>query len=121
MRLALIISAALAFLISPPIAAAEDPWFTYVSREDRFALNLPGQPKIEAFTYVSEHGSPWQARRHTLQYEGYVHRMTVVNLSTSILTTDSDASSPGFEKRGAIAFAASNLRALNFASARSWW
>jgi len=110
MRFALVASAALALLISAPIVAAEDPWFTYVSREDRFALNLPGQPNIEAFTYVSEHGSPWQARRHTLQYEGYVHRMSVVDMRTSILTAGSDAGSPGFEKRGAIAFAASNLR-----------
>ena len=110
MRLALIISAALAFLISPPMFAAEDSWFTYVSREDRFALNLPGQPNIEEFTFVSEYGSPWQARRHTLEHEGYMHRMTVVDMSTTVLTADSDAGSPGFEKRGAMAFAAASLR-----------
>jgi hypothetical protein len=90
--------------------AAEDPWFTYVSREDRFALNLEGQPQVEEFTYVSEYGSPWKARRHTLEYEGYLHRMTVVDMSTTILTEDSDSGSPGFEKRGAMAFAASQLR-----------
>ncbi len=106
MRRALIFSAALAVLLSNPLAAADDPWFTYVSREDRFALNLPGQPNIESFTYVSEYGSPWQARRHTLHYEGYLHRMSVVDMSTA----QSDAVSPGFEKRGAMAFAASNLR-----------
>lgn len=110
MRLALTITAALAFLISLPIFAADDPWFTYVSREDRFALNLQGQPNVEDFTFVSEFGSPWPARRHTLEYEGYVHRMSVVDMSTSVLTADSDVGSPGFEKRGAMAFAAADLR-----------
>ena len=106
MRRTLIFSAALAFLLSNPLAAADDPWSTYVSREDRFALNLPGQPNIESFIYVSEYGSPWQARRHTLHFEGYLHRMSVVDMSTG----QSDSVSPGFEKRGAMAFAASNLR-----------
>ena len=50
MRHALIISTALAVLFSNPVIAADDPWFTYVSREDRFALNLPGQPMVEEFT-----------------------------------------------------------------------
>ena len=58
MRHALIISAALAVLFSNPVIAADDPWFTYVSREDRFALNLPGQPMVEEFTYSSEYNSP---------------------------------------------------------------
>ena len=65
MRLVLILSAALTLLITTPLAAADDPWFTYVSREDRFALNLPPQPRIEEYTFVSEYGSPWRARRHT--------------------------------------------------------
>lgn len=110
MRLALIISAALAFLFSNPVIAADDPWFTYVSREDRFALNLPGQPKIEEFTYSSEYNTPWQARRHTVEHEGYLYRMTVVDMSTTNLTADSDVGRSGIEKRGAMAFAASNLR-----------
>ena len=110
MRLALIASAALVFLVSNLVAAADDPWFTYVSREDRFALNLPAQPRIEAFTYVSEYGSPWQARRHTAEYQGFTHRMSIVDMSTAILTGQSDSVSPGFEKRGAMAFAAAHLR-----------
>ncbi len=110
MRLALIVSAALVFLVSNPLAAADDPWFTYVSREDRFALNLPAEPRIEAFTYVSEYGAPWRARRHTAEYQGFTHRMSVVDMSTAILTGQSDNVSPGFEKRGAMAFAAAQLR-----------
>jgi len=110
MRLALILSAALTLLILNPLSAADDPWFTYVSREDRFALNLPAQPRVEEFTYVSEYGSPWRARRHTAEYEGFTHRMSVVDMSTAILTGQNDTVSPGFEKRGAMAFAAAQLR-----------
>jgi hypothetical protein len=106
MRLVLILSAALTLLITTPLAAADDPWFTYVSREDRFALNLPAQPRIEEYTFVSEYGSPWRARRHTAEYEGFTHRMSVVDMSTA----QSDSVSTGFERRGAMAFAAAQLR-----------
>jgi hypothetical protein len=110
MRLAVVFMSALMFLVSPVVHAAEDSWFTYVSREDRFALNLQGEPTVEEFTFVSEYGSPWPARRHTLDYEGYTHRMTVVDMSTTSLAADNDGASPGLEKRGAMAFAAANLR-----------
>jgi hypothetical protein len=106
MRLSLIFSTALTVLISNPLAGADDPWFTYVSREDRFALNLPAQPRVEGYTFVSEYGAPWQARRHTAEYEGFTHRMSVVDMSTA----QTDDVSPGFEKRGAMAFAAAQLR-----------
>lgn len=110
MRLTFVIAGALALLVAPSAFAADDTWITYVSREDRFALNLQGEPTVEEFTFVSEYGSPWPARRHTLDYEGFTHRMTVVDMSTTSLTADSDVVSPGFERRGAMAFAAANLR-----------
>jgi hypothetical protein len=110
MRLAVVVLSAFTFLVSPWVFAAEDSWSVYVSREDRFALNLQGEPTVEEFTFVSEYGSPWPARRHALDYDGYTHRMTVVDMSTSTLTPDSDVASPGLEKRGAMAFAAANLR-----------
>ena len=106
MRLALVVSAALAFLVSSPVLAAGDPWITYVNRQDRFALNLPGQPNVEEFTYTSEYNSPWKARRHTVEHEGYLYRMTAVDMSTAA----ADAGRHGIEKRGAMAFAATNLR-----------
>lgn len=110
MRFTVLVAAAWAFLVSPTAIAADDSWFTYVSREDRFALNLQGEPSVEEFTFVSEYGSPWPARRHTLEHDGYTHRMTVVDMSTTSLTDDSEAASPGLERRGAMAFSAANLR-----------
>ncbi len=114
MRLSLI-AAVLAVLVSTPFLAAptlaaEDDWFTYGDAEDRFALNLPAPPVVEDVTYTSEFGSSWPARRHTVQHNGYVYRMTVANMSPSVLTEDGDGPSPGLEKRGAMAHAATQLR-----------
>jgi hypothetical protein len=106
MRLRILLPFALALTISSPLIAAEDAWIVYANREDRFALNLPAQPTVEEFTYVSEYGSPWRARRHSVQYEGFTHLMTVVDMTTA----HSDRVSAGFEMRGAMAFAAANLR-----------
>jgi hypothetical protein len=106
MRLAFAFSAGLAVLASMPAFAAEANWFTYGSREDRFALNLPSQPIVEEFVYTSEYGSPWRARRHEAYFDGFIHRMTVVDMSTA----HSEQVSAGFEKRGAMVFAAANLR-----------
>jgi hypothetical protein len=114
MRLARCILVA-AIFIGTPAFAADDPWITYTSREDRFSLNLPGQPRVEEFVYTSEYNSPWKARRYTVEHEGYVHRMTVVDMSTTVLTNAIDqfrnVGRPGNEKRGAMAFEATKLRA----------
>jgi hypothetical protein len=106
MRRALLFSASLAFLLlAGPAPAADDPWITYTNREDRFALNLPGQPRVEQITYRSEFGSPWRARRYSVEHEGYTYRMTVVDMSTTSVPAQA-----GREKRGAMAFAATALR-----------
>ena len=106
MRRALLFSASLAFLVlAGPAPAADDPWTTYTNREDRFALNLPGQPRVEEFTYRSEFGSPWKARRYSIAHDGYIYRMTVVDMSTTAVPAQA-----GREKRGAMAFAAAQLR-----------
>jgi hypothetical protein len=110
MRFALILSAVLALLFSGPgFAADADPWFTYTNPQDRFSLNLPAQPNVEAFTYTSEYRSPWKARRYTVDYQGFTYRMTAVDMSNSVLPPNG-AVRPGFERRGAIFFAAAQLR-----------
>jgi hypothetical protein len=106
MRRALLFSAALALVVlAGPAPAADGPWITYTNRADRFAINLPGQPRVEEFTYRSEMGSPWKARRYSVAHEGYTYRTTVVDMSTNAVPAQA-----GREKRGAIAFAAAGLR-----------
>jgi len=100
---------------SPAFAADQPEWIEYVNREDRFSVNLPGLPKIEEITYVSEYGSNWKAHRYTSQHDGYTYRLTVADMSTSSLTRDNEkfrnVGRPGNERRGAMAYAATQFRA----------
>ena len=112
-----VLSAALAFvfvLCTGGAIAADGGVTAFVSRQDRFALNFPTAPKVEEFTYMSEYKSPWKARRYTSEHNGYRYVMTVVDMSTTALTRDTDqfrnVGRPGNEKRGAMAHAAANLR-----------
>jgi hypothetical protein len=115
MRVAGLLSLLALCLFASPVFAADAPApKAYVSREDRFALNFPTPPKVEEFTYTSEYKSPWKARRYTSEDKGYRYVMTVVDMSTTGLTRDRDqfrnVGRPGNERRGAMAFAAANLR-----------
>ena len=111
-----LISAALAMMVAlcSGAALAAEAVKPFISREDRFTLNFPTPPKVEEFTYTSEYGSPWKARRYISEHDGYRYIMTVVDMSTTALTRDRDqfrnVGRPGNEKRGAMAHAATNLR-----------
>jgi uncharacterized membrane protein YgcG len=105
-----------------PVASAAPPapatppagWTNYASREDAFTVNMPGQPRVEPFTYMSAAGSPWKAKRITAERDGRQYTVTVIDTSTSRLTEEVDATRntarPGSEKAGAMEYAAWNLR-----------
>jgi hypothetical protein len=44
--------------------ALAQTWTTYVSREDRFSVNFPGEPEIEAIEYPSEYGAVFPGRAY---------------------------------------------------------
>ncbi len=60
MRIASYIVAAL-FLLAPIPAFAQD-WMNYFDYEQRFSVNLPGEPTIEDTTIVSQRGDTYPAR-----------------------------------------------------------
>jgi hypothetical protein len=62
-------------------AAQHPEWIDYESREDRFAVNLPGQPSIRAITYQPQRGGPLPARVYTVQDGPSRYVVTVVNLT----------------------------------------
>jgi hypothetical protein len=49
-------AAALILLLSQP-ATAQD-WARFVSIDDGFSANYPGQPKVETITYTSQYQQP---------------------------------------------------------------
>ena len=62
-----------------PVTAGE--WFDFESRQDRFAVNLPGQPAIRETTYQPQRGAPLPARVYTVQSGPQRYSVTVVNLT----------------------------------------
>lgn len=54
-------------------------WIDYENREDRFAVNFPGQPTIRETTYQQQRGKPLPARVYTVQDGPRRYSVTVVN------------------------------------------
>ena len=50
-----------AAVLVPRLAVAQG-WIEYVSRQDFFAINFPGQPRIQQITWLSEQGAMYPAR-----------------------------------------------------------
>jgi len=81
MRLLRFISAVLIVFASAPAFAQE--WITYVSREDRFSVNFPDQPKVETITWPSEYGAVFPGRVHTYVDGGSTYSVTVIDYTNA--------------------------------------
>jgi len=90
--------AAIAILALALPAAAQE-WIEYASTADRFTLNFPGQPTIEATTYTSEYSAELPARVYRAEAGPSRYSMTVVDYRPleRILTEKSEACPPGAE------------------------
>lgn len=60
MRLSSVVTAAVVLSLSSPALAQE--WTEFVSKEDRFATNFPGPPRITETTFKSQFGADLPAR-----------------------------------------------------------
>ena len=56
----LIPAALICVLISTAASAQE--WIDFTSREDRFTVNMPGQPRVEKIEWPSEYGLVFPGR-----------------------------------------------------------
>ena len=54
------VSVTVVLFVSAPASAQE--WTEFVSREDGFRVDFPGQPKVQDTTYTSEYGYTLPAR-----------------------------------------------------------
>ena len=77
MRLSGIIPAAIVLFISQP--AFGQSWITHVSLEDRFSVNLPGEPQVRDITYPSEYGAIFPGRVYTYEEGPNRYSVTVVD------------------------------------------
>jgi hypothetical protein len=71
-----LLAASLILSISAP-ASAQD-WMRFVSTDDGFSANYPGQPKVEAITYLTEY-------RQTLPARAYSAADTLGRYSTTVV------------------------------------
>jgi hypothetical protein len=63
-------------LLSP---ASAQPWSEFVSLEDGFTVNFPGEPQVVETTYMSEYGAELPARVYSVARAEERYSMTVVD------------------------------------------
>jgi hypothetical protein len=69
-------------MMSAPAFAQE--WVEYQNRQDFFAINLPGQPKISNVTYQGEYVVTYPARVYTADAGASKYSVTVVDYNDSL-------------------------------------
>src|ERR1700752_5167046 len=79
MRLSCLIAAASILFVSTALFAQDDEWITYESREDRFTVNFPSQPKVETITWPSEYGAVFPGRVHSVTAGPSKYSVTVID------------------------------------------
>jgi hypothetical protein len=120
MRVMPMIPAALLLMLSASPAAAQD-WIDYTSREDRFTVNMPGQPKVETITWESEYGSVFPGRVHSVTKNGFAgpetYSVTVIDYTDAEKIYHARPHPPSFRQaeywmmdiQGSIQYAATKL------------
>ena len=54
-------------------------WTTFVSMEDRFSVNLPGEPEVREITYASEYRAVFPGRAYTYEVDTNRYSVTVID------------------------------------------
>jgi hypothetical protein len=73
--------AASVLLLSWSVPASGQEWIEYVSKEDRFTVNFPGQPGVTRTIYTSQYGAELPARVYSVENGPRRYSLTVVDYS----------------------------------------
>ena len=76
MRLRVVLAAVVLLGAERPFA---QEWSTYTNRIDRFEVNFPGQPKVDAITWPSEYGAVFPGRVYSLEQNASRYSVTVID------------------------------------------
>jgi hypothetical protein len=71
-----------AVLLAMPGVAAAQEWEEYVSLQDGFRLNFPGQPRVTTTTWTSQLNYPLPARVYSAEKSRERYSLTVVDYSS---------------------------------------
>ena len=79
MRFSPLVAATLFLWLSVPVSAQE--WIEFVSKEDRFTVNFPGQPTVTQTTYRSQYEAELPARVYSVEKGKSRYSVTVADYS----------------------------------------
>ncbi|HEY5624517.1 MAG TPA: hypothetical protein VIV14_12220 [Gammaproteobacteria bacterium] len=111
-------------VIFPALVVAQGfAWSEYVSHEDYFSVNFPGEPTVTEITYPTEYRIELPGRVYSYESRGYSHSATVIDYNDAIAIHEARnaacASAGGDgdlcqddgpeEMRGAIVYASWNI------------
>jgi hypothetical protein len=71
----------MAVVLAIPGTAVAQEWTEFTSKEDRFTCNFPGEPKVAAIIWTSEHGAVLPGRVYKAELGGSRYSMTVIDYS----------------------------------------
>lgn len=113
--------APLSFILCLAAPASAQEFTDFVSREDRFTVNMPGTPAVTAITWESEYGSVFPGRVYTAIRNGFAgpekYTVTVIDYSDAEKIYFSRPHPPSFRQEeywmmdimGSIQYAATKL------------
>ncbi|MET0211479.1 MAG: hypothetical protein ABW292_00665 [Vicinamibacterales bacterium] len=98
-------------------AASAQEWIDFTSREDRFTVNMPGQPKVEKIEWPSEYGLVFPGRVYTAMKGAEKYSITVIDYSDAEKRYNEKPHPPSFRQaeywmmdiQGSIQYAATKL------------
>ena len=116
MRVMRLIPAALILIfLSADVSAQE--WIDFTSREDRFTVNMPGQPKVETIEWPSEYGLVFPGRVYRAMRGAERYSITVIDYNDAEKRYHAKPHPPSFRQaeywmmdiQGSIQYAATKL------------
>ena len=116
MRVIRLIPAALILMLLSTNAHGQE-WVDFTSREDRFTVNMPGQPKVDAIQWPSEYGLVFPGRVYTAMRGAEKYTITVIDYSDAEKRYAEKPHPPSFRQaeywmmdiQGSIQYAATKL------------
>jgi hypothetical protein len=102
-------------------SAYAQEWIDYTSKEDRFTVNMPGQPKVDSIMWESEYGLVFPGRVHTAVRNGFAgpekYTITAIDYSDAETRYAAKPHPPSFRQaeywmmdiQGSIQYAATKL------------
>ncbi|HEY5618373.1 MAG TPA: hypothetical protein VIK60_10525 [Vicinamibacterales bacterium] len=111
-----LIPAALILMLFATTALAQE-WVDFTSREDRFTVNMPGQPKVETIQWPSEYGLTFPGRVYSAMRGAEKYSITAIDYSDAEKRYYDKPHPPSFRQaeywmmdiQGSIQYAATKL------------